>query len=220
MYESGAGVVTEDASLVSPDGSGYGAWKAAAEQACLAEPSLETVRLRPPIVYGPGSRQWVSWYAQRICSGRWATFGAAGEGTCNLIHVSDVAAAVSAALTSSAATGQAFNLDGPELITWNSWFTRLANAIGAPPLPQRSPSVVRAQGLAALPLKAFARLRPGPSPEWLLGVPSRGELSLFESRVSYATAAAHAALGWTPRVQIAEGLIDTVEWLRHKGLAS
>ncbi len=92
-------------------------------------------------------------------------------------------------------------------------------AIGAPPLPECSPSVVRAQGLAALPLKAFARLQPGSRPEWLLGVPSRGELSLFGSRVTYSTAAAHAALGWTPRVQIAEGLIDTVEWLRHKGLA-
>ncbi len=82
VYQSGAGVITEDASLVSPRGAGYGAWKVAAEQTCLAEPGLETVRLRPPIVYGPGSRQWISWYAQRIRSGRWATFGAAGEGTC------------------------------------------------------------------------------------------------------------------------------------------
>lgn len=220
VYEGGAGVVTEDAPLMSPDGQGYGAWKAAGEQACLAEAGIETVRLRPTIVYGPGSRQWVSWYAQRIRSGHWATFGAAGEGTCNLVHVADVASAVLAALTSPAAAGQAFNVNGPELITWNSWFARLADAIGAPPLPERSPSAIRAQSLAALPFQVLARLRPGLRPGWMIGVPSRGELSLYASRATFSTAAAQAALPWTPRVTIAEGLTDSVEWLRREGLAS
>ena len=220
VYGGATGVVTEEAPLVSSDGSGYAAWKAAAEQACLAERGVETVRLRPTIVYGPGSRQWVSWFAHRIRSGRWATFGAAGEGICDLVHVRDVAAATAAALTSPAAAGRAFNVNGPEVTTWNGWFTRLAEAIGAPPLPAISPAAVRARTLAALPLKALARLRPGLGRDWLLGVPGRGELAMFGVKATYPTEEAQAALGWTPRVRIAEGLVDTVAWLREKGLAA
>jgi len=220
VYDGDTGVVKEDAPLVSPDGRGYAAWKAAAEQACLAERGVETVRLRPTIVYGPGSRQWVSWFAQRIRSGRWATFGAAGEGTCNLVHVADVASAVAAALTSPAAAGCAFNVNGPEVMTWNGWFTRLAEAIGSPPLPAISPAAARAPMVAALPVKALGRLRPGLGGNWTLGAPGHGELCLFGLKATYPTDAAQTALGWTPNVRIAEGLVDTVAWLRQEGLGT
>ncbi len=113
---------------------GYAAWKAAAEQACLAQPGVETVRLRPAIVYGAGR------HALGVADGAahpvrpLGQFGAAGEGICNLVHVADVAAAVAAALAAPAVAGPAFNVNGPEAITWNQWFARLAAAIGAPPL--------------------------------------------------------------------------------------
>ena len=220
VYDGAAGVVREETPLVSPGGRGYAAWKAAAEQACLAEPGVETVRLRPTIVYGPGSKQWVSWFAQRIRSGCWSTFGAAGEGTCNLVHVADVASAVAAALTSPAAAGCAFNVNGPEITTWNGWFTRLSQAIGAPPLAAISPAAARARMLAALPVKALARVRPGLGGNWILGAPGRGELSFFGLKATYPTDAACSALGWTPNVRISEGLVDTVAWLRQEGLAA
>ncbi len=218
VYGRAIGIVREDAPLISPDGNGYAAWKMAAEQACLAEPGVETVRLRPAIVYGPGGTLWVSRLARRIRAGRWGLFGAAGEGVCNLVHVSDVAAAVSAALAAPAA-GAAFNVNGPEAVTWNEWFARLAAATGSRPLQTLSPLAWRTRSLAALPLKALARVRPGIAADWLLGAPAASELTLFALAARYPTDAAQAALGWTPAIGIAEGLADSVAWLRQEGLA-
>jgi nucleoside-diphosphate-sugar epimerase len=219
VYGAATGTVREDAPLISADGHGYAAWKAAAEQACLAQCGVETVRLRPTIVYGAGGTLWVSRLARRIRSGRWGTFGTAGEGLCNLVHVADVAAAAAAAVTAPA-SGAAFNVNGPVAITWNQWFARLASAIGAPSLPSLSPLALQARSFASLPLKALARKRPGIAADWLLGAPASSELTLFALRATYPTDAARAGLGWAPSVGIDEGLADSVAWLRQEGLAA
>ncbi len=220
VYGAATGPVREDAATLDPSGAGYAAWKAAAEQACLAQPGIQTVRLRPAIVYGPGGTLWVSQMARRIRSGRWGSFGAAGEGTCNLVHVDDVAGAVAAALAAPGVDGQAFNVSGAEPITWNQWFARLAAGIGAPPLRAVAPAIWRARALAALPVKAAARLRPGLAADWLLGTPARSELTLFALRASYPVDAARAALGWSPAVGVAAGLASCVAWLRQEGLTA
>ena len=219
VYGPATGVVREDAARVPADGSGYAAWKAAAEQACLAETGVETVRLRPAIVYGPGGTLWVSQMARRIRSGRWGVFGPAGEGTCNLVHVSDVATAAAAALKTPAAGGAAFNVNGPEAITWNVWFTRLAAGIGAGSLPAIRPIALQARSVAALPLKALARLRPGLAGDWLLGAPAASERVLFALPAHYPTDAARSVMGWRPAIGIDEGLAGSVAWLRQMRLA-
>ena len=220
VYGAAAGLVVEAAPMVAPDSPGYAGWKAAAEQACLAQSGLGVVRLRPTIVYGPGSVPWVSHLARRIRSGRWGVFGAAGEGTCNLVHVADLARAIAAALAAPGATGQAFNINGPEQITWNDWFARLADAIGAPALRLVSPGALRARSMLALPLKAAARLRPGLANQWLLGAPAASELSLFALRATYSSEAAAAGLGWTPAVGIAAGLASCMDRLRQDGVVA
>ncbi len=218
VYGPATGVVREDAAFTA-GGSGYAAWKVAAERACLAATGVETVRLRPAIVYGPGGTLWVSQMARRIRSGRWGVFGSAGDGLCNLVHVSDVAAVVAAALRTPAAAGAAFNVNGPEAITWNAWFERLAAAIGAGSLPTVSPLALRARSVAALPLKALARLRPGLAADWLLGAPAASERTLFALPARYPTDAARRVMGWSPAVGIDEGLAQSVAWLREVGLA-
>ena len=219
VYGGASGRVTEDTPLVAPTNDDYGGWKSAAEQACLAEPGVETVRLRPTIVYGAGSQQWVSWYAQRILSGRWGTFGPAGEGTCNLVHVSDVAAAAVAALATTTGAGQAFNVNGPDLPTWNEWFTRLSREIGGPTLAAFTPAALRGRRAAGLPLKVLARLGVGAARKRLMGVPGTGETSLFGLQAVYPIAAAANALPWSPAMSLAEGLADCGAWLRSIGLA-
>lgn len=221
VYGGATGCVTEDTPLIDATGEGYAAWKAAAEQACLAETGVETVRLRPTVVYGPGGAWWLGQFAKRIQSGNWGTFGKAGEGICNPVHISDVASAVAAALSSdAAAAGQAFNVNGPETTTWNDWFSSLAYAIGAPPLQSLSPAALQARVYASLPLKALGRVRPGLARNWLLGVPGRSELGLFALQATYPTDAARAAMGWQPTIPIAAGLASSVDWLRAEGLAA
>ncbi len=220
VYGAAPGVLAEASPRVAVDGDGYAAWKAAAEQACLAQVGLEVVRLRPAIVYGPGSTLWVAGLARRIRGGRWGTFGPAGEGTCNLVHVGDVAAAVERALTAPGAPGGVFNISGTELTDWNGWFQRLATAIGAPPLAALSPATLKARSLASLPLKALRRIWPGVAADWLLGAPAASELALYALRATYPIDAARQVLGWEPRVGIDEGLADSVAWLQEQGVAA
>jgi len=220
VYGVAEGRVDETSPMASPDGNGYGPWKIAAEQSCLAQTAVQTVRLRPSIVYGPGGMLWVGQYARRIRSGRWGVFGEAGEGTCNPVHVSDVAGAIAAALVSRDAVGRAFNVNGPESTTWNGWFTKLAEMMDAPPLPTIAPGVLRARAYASLPLKAVARVWPSFGRDWLLGAPSRSEISLFAHRATYPVDAAREVMGWAPSISIDDGLANTRPWLHAQGLAA
>jgi len=218
VYGGASGRIMEDTPMVSSDEDNYAGWKSAAEQACLAETGVETVRLRPTIVYGPGGRYWLGHTAKRIVSGHWGLLGAAGDGTCNLVHVADVAGAIAAALSAPLAPGQAFNVNGPETTTWNGYFQALAKAMGRPPLRTITAMELQARIYSALPLKAAAKLRPGLGRDWLLGVPSRSDLGLFASRATYPVDAARDGLRWIPAMGITAGLADFVEWLRSQGL--
>ena len=213
VYGGATGQVAESTPLVSPAGRDYGAWKSAAEQACLAQSGLEIVRLRPAIVYGPGSTLWIQQFARRIRSGHWCVFGAAGEGTCNLIHVNDVVEAITSALRTSEVGGLAFNVSGTEVMSWNTWFSRMAAALGAPPLRAIAPALLKARVMASLPIKALARVHPDLAADWLLGSPARSELSLFALRAVYPVDLAGERLGWRPIVSVGEGLAESIRWL-------
>jgi nucleoside-diphosphate-sugar epimerase len=220
VYGEATGRVMETAPLVSPEGAGYAHWKAAAERLCASARS-EVAILRPTIVYGAGSHPWVHLVARRILSGRWGTLGPGGEGTCNLLHVTDLAAAAHAALSAPGAAGQAFNINGPEQITWNAWFARLAEAIGRPRLPVLPRGRLRQRSLAALPVKALVRVLPAARPwfgNWLLGAPAASELALYARAATYPIDKAQQRLGWSPVVPIAEGLATSVAWLRAEGV--
>jgi len=212
VYGGAGGRVTESAPTVAPDGGGYAAWKAAAEEVCREPRGLAVTILRPAIVYGPGSELWAGKMADRLRAGHWGTFGPGGEGTCNLVHVRDVAGAVAAALAAPSAGG-AFNVNGPEAMPWNEWFRRLSAGLGAPPLAEIPPAEARRRALFSLPFKALGRISPALMPGWARAAPARSELALFALTATYPADAAASALGWSPTIGVEEGLRDTLEWL-------
>jgi nucleoside-diphosphate-sugar epimerase len=222
VYGPAEGEVDEATPTLTGDGPGYAHWKAAAEAICRAEagPDLSVVILRPSIVYGAGSELWVRTLARRIIAGRWGHFGAAGEGICNLVHVSDVAAAVRAALNVGAGV-EVFNINGPEPVTWNTWFSHFARAIGHE-LPSIAPAAWRRRSRLALPLKAAARIAPvrRRCETYLLGAPSASELRLFALRATYPVEKARRGLGWQPSVCLVEGTQDAVRWLKETGIVA
>ncbi len=225
VYGAREGAVDETADVVSPDGSGYAHWKVAAEAACrdAFQAGLPMVILRPAIVYGPHARQWIVVPAQRLLGGHWGALGAAGRGTCNAVHVDDVATACLAAIRApDSACGQAFNIAGPETISWDGWYARLAAGLGCPPPPPVSPAAWRARTLAGLPFKALGRASPTARRLFatrILGAPALSELTLFGLAATYPTGKATALLGWQPRVSLDQGLADAVAWLRAAGIA-
>ncbi len=221
VYGTALGDVDETAPLIAiPPGSGhYATWKVEAEQAALAA-KVEVVRLRPSIIYGPGSTLFVGNVARRIATGRWGSFGAESDGLCNLVHVDDAARAALMALTTPAAAGQAFNIDGGSVMSWNDWFNEIAKMIGAP-LPVHPAGTLRRRSKMALPLKAAARLLPPlrkTLEATLLAAPAGAEVDLFGLKARYPATRAHTVMGWSPQVTLADGIAQSKEWLLQQGL--
>jgi nucleoside-diphosphate-sugar epimerase len=131
VYGSATGLVDERAPRRGDLGE-YSSAKVEAERQAATHPN--TVVLRPGIVYGPESPLWSELIGRLLLQRRLGDLGAAGDGICNLVHVDDVAAAVVAALRLAGIEGRAFNLSLPQAPTWNMYFARYAQALGAVPV--------------------------------------------------------------------------------------
>jgi nucleoside-diphosphate-sugar epimerase len=219
VYGDASGLVDEATPLVSPEGDGYAHWKSAAEAICraAAQTGLEVVMLRPAIVYGPGSRLWITLPAKRVVSGVWGGLGEAGRGTCNPVHVRDLAEACRASIHAPVEAGEAFNIAGAATLSWAGWYDRLARGLGRPALPDLSPAVWRRRALAGLPFKALARVLPAAGRVFqrqILASPARIELALFALHATYPAARASARLGWSDHIGLDEGLVESIAWFR------
>lgn len=213
VYGPAAGVVPETTALLPAEGRGYAHWKVATEAACWAAEGLEVVILRPAIVYGRGSAQWVEQPVTRLRTRRWGDLGRMGLGTANLVHVQDVAAACVAALDAPGVAGAAFNISGDETVTWREWYARLATAVGVAPLRVVSPGGWWWRVAFGLPLRVLAKKLPGAA-SMLRGrallAPSPHEMRLFALAATYPTGKAAALLGWRPCVGLEAGLAESV----------
>jgi len=130
-YGAISDIVDEDSPL-RDNYTDYGAAKAVVDQLAAEYPFA--VRLRPGIVYGPGSEWWTDRIARLLITRRLGDLGEAGSGYCNLVHVDDVVAAIISALREPAAAGHAFNLGSPVVPTWNEYFLQYAHALQAEPV--------------------------------------------------------------------------------------
>lgn len=240
VYGNATGEVDEDYP-VQRTGDGYGDAKIDAEEACLefGGRGLPVVILRPPIVYGPFSTSWTVDLSRSLTAGTWGTFGRLGEGSCNLLFISDLCRAILTVMDNSCAHGQIFNISGPETITWNEYFRRANRALGLPPLKERSAPLALAEaGLMTL-LRTIGRYvrdhhldtakrvaarfdlakRAMKSTEYAIRTTAAtSDLNLYNRKVLYGAAKARRHLGFTPRFGVEEGLRLTSEWVRSQGL--
>ncbi|MFS3135430.1 NAD-dependent epimerase/dehydratase family protein [Gluconacetobacter sacchari] len=206
VYGGAAGCVSEATPRIKGTRSNYAGWKAMAEEASEGFPGVEIVILRPTIIYGPDSPLWVTGLERRILGGYWGEFGALGDGSCNLVHVDDVAGAVEAALVVRSAAGHVFNVNGPDCVSWNSWFQKMADLVGYGPLRHITPPVLYGRVLVALPFKALRKLLRSDRFAWVSGAPALSELALFRRKVFYPTDKAKAILNWSAHMTLADGL--------------
>jgi nucleoside-diphosphate-sugar epimerase len=208
-YGSVRGVVHEDQPLLG-DLTDYSAAKAAVEK--LAAPLPFVLRLRPGIVYGPGSDWWTDRIARLLVGRRLGDLGADGMGSCNLVHVDDVAGAIVSAIERRLA-GTAINLGDPAPPTWNDYFREYAAALGTPPVrisaarlrlettlfaPFLKGAEILAGGLA--PVRARPAIR-----SWLV------KLFRHDIRMDVRRAEELLAMRWRPR---AAALQECAAWFR------
>jgi nucleoside-diphosphate-sugar epimerase len=240
VYGAATGEIQEDLPRV-PGRNAYARQKSAAEDVCLESMAAGTpvVVLRPTIIYGPFSYTWTVSFAHRLWSGHWGTFGAAGEGLCNLVYVTDVVQAIFRALHREDAVGQTFNVNGNEIISWNDYFRQFNAALGRPPLPQLRtwPIAVRSRLLAPVRVagrfalthcnNALMKLNSRSSlaarymkltESSLKLTPTSDQLKLYGTDVRYSIDKARDRLGYEPRVGVSRGLEFSAAWLRQHGL--
>ena len=220
--------------------SEYADAKIEAEEACWAycEKGLPVTVLRPSIVYGPFSSKWTDELADRLQSGSWRIFKKHGEGICNLVFVDDLISVILLAASHKGAIGQAFNINGTDLITWNQYFQRFAEALGLSGLdesdPTRSKVISTVMGLAGRSGSYVLERFRGPITKVTMRydvlrrakdrmkratdtTPTLRELNLYSRKARYATLKAQEMLGYQARFDVGAGLRMSVDWLDHHG---
>jgi nucleoside-diphosphate-sugar epimerase len=217
VYGSTVGTVDETAELRGDIGA-YAAAKVEAER--MAAEYGHVVTLRPGCVYGPGGVQWSERIARWLSAHRVGDLGAAGDGTCNLVYVDDVVAAILAALRLPQLVGEAFNLGSLAPPTWNEYFLSFARALGAVPISRISrrrltletnlwaPALMAANRAARLAHLPHVRV-PAPIPPSLLR--SWGQ----EIRLDMRKAQSMLPVAWTPTEV---GLRETAAQMRAAGV--
>lgn len=200
-------LVTEEQPLLARDS--YGGSKVAAEQLLVREVPrrrLETVVLRPCLVYGPGDRFFVPRVARLARRLGWlpVPLAAGGAGLLDLVHATDVAAALVLAGRSPAAAGRAYNVTGGDPRPLRQVLEILFRAAG------RRLRVVPVPRLAVgLLLRGVGLLSRGGRPRGL-GVVAGNHHCFDISR-------AQTELGYRPQARLEEALPAAVRWALGQG---
>jgi len=211
VYGEATGLVKE-AHPLTREGNWYTQAKVGCE-AAVRELAADWVVLRPGCIHGPGSEPWTARIGRLLRQHRIGDLGAEGDGLCNLVHVTDVAEAIAAALRRPGISGEAFNLGAPDPGTWNEYFVRFARAIGATPVRRVSGRWLRIEGKLLAPALQVAklaasrvgagRLAPDPIP--------RSLLALWRQDIQLDHRKADAMLAF-PRTPPDQAIADAAAW--------
>lgn len=198
--EATHGAPYTEASPPAPEDA-YGRSKLAAEQAltAVAGTAMETVILRPPLLYGPGVKGNLLALMRALSRGVPMPLGAL-DNRRSLLGLDNLVSALTLALTHPAAAGRTFLLaDGEDLST---------------------PQLAR---LIAAGLDRPARLLPVPAPLLSLAgalTGKRAAVARLTGSLQIDAGAIRAALGWQPPVLAAEGLARMARWYHREVLHS
>lgn len=237
VYGNVSGNIDETFPLQSM-GSPYGDAKIEAEKRCwdYYRKGLPITVIRPPIVYGPFSRDWTVGVAQKLQSHNWGIFKDYGEGICNLIYVTDLVQGILLAARNERAIGEAFNLVGPDTLTWNQYFQRFNAALNLPVLDAIDPANAKLRTLIIDPIRSFGKLvlKSFDKPlrkmsqenryarelmqfadKTLKTSPRATDLALFNRKAHFLANKAHDMLGYQPVFNLDRGLDMSVRWLNN-----
>lgn len=93
---------------------------------------LAATIVQPSVVYGPFCSPWTNTPAEMLIFGD-VILPDRGEGLCNAVYIDDVVDGLILAAVSPAAVGERFIISGPQPVTWATFFTEMAHALGTKP---------------------------------------------------------------------------------------
>lgn len=152
---------------------------------------LETVTLRPPLVYGPGVKANFRTLMGLVRKGMPLPLGMVRNER-SMVYVRNLAGAISACLEHPAAAGETFFVADGESPSTGELVSRMGRLMKRP-----------------------ARLVPVPVPLLRLGgrVTGRsGQVDRLVGSLTVSTAKIRRLLGWSPRFSLDDGLRETVDW--------
>jgi len=239
VYGELVGLVDENCQC-SKAGWDYSDSKLDAEKVCwdYHAKDLPLTILRPSIVYGPFSKTWILNIGFKLLSGTWGKFKSIGDGTCNLIYISDLVNATLLSARNERAIGEIFNLNGPEALTWNEYFAEFNSALGLPELRELDPRRTRLRSNLIAPIRAsalFARKHFERSIKRMAGnfdpikhilenleqkirlTPRQNDLGLYNRKAYYSDKKIRELLGFKPCIDVDKGLKLSVLWMEQVG---
>lgn len=123
----------------------------------------EVVRIRPGIVFGPGS-MWTSGFANALRDGT-AYWVNGGSGICNSVYIDNLVHGIYLGAITAGVGGQAFLIGDEETVTWRDFYLPLAQALG------QSEAAIRDITLSHHQPSFKERLREGlKNNDWLSGL--------------------------------------------------
>lgn len=186
----------------------YGRSKLAAEGAVLERhrrDGLPVVIARLSPVFGPRATSWLGLF-RAIASKRFRLMGP-GDTLQQTANVADIVEGLTLSAEHGSA-GRIYLLAGPEALPLRRMLELIATEMG----------VELRRGLPASPLRLYkllGQLVPGLDGSRL---PRYDRVRFFLSEREYDISRARAELGYSPQVDTAQGIRETAEWYRERGL--
>ncbi len=177
----------------------YGEGKVRAEELLRAMTDIETVCLRPRLIYGPGDRHFLPTVCETLRRRQVILIGG-GHAVNDFVWVEDLVEACLRAASAPGAVGRLYNITSGESVTSRSFFNGVADTFGLP-----RPRVSLPHWLAwpfAAALTAAQRL----GGRHATSYSPLKRLRLFGHPHHFSIERARRELGWEPRVTFAGGL--------------
>lgn len=167
------------------------------------------VVVRPGDVYGPASIPWLVRPVQLMASRRFAVPNH-GEGTMLPVYVDDLVDGIVLALRGGN-PGRSYTVWDGQDVTFSDYYGRLAQELGLR-APAALPKPLLFAGAAVL--EGLAKLRGAP-PEF-----GRHGVTFLDRRGTASNRRAREELGWSPSVELPEGIRRSADWIRTEGIVS
>jgi nucleoside-diphosphate-sugar epimerase len=164
--------------------------------------------VRPGDVIGPGSVPWTLRPVAMLRAGRFMLPGK-GDGIITPVYVDDLVDCVVRALTHPDAAGRAYIAHDGRPVTAAAFFAHYTQMLGKGPV-RTLPRPLLAFAAAVEGLRARLTRTPPTFTKASMIYVTRGG--------AYPNARAREELGWTPQVDLEEGMRRTGTWLRAQGL--
>jgi len=163
--------------------------------------------VRPGLIYGPRDTNSFGRFARLVEQGKMVIIGS-GNNHLPLIYVRDVARGILLASEADQAVGRAYLLVNDEPVTQRDYFNAIARELGVPPPSQHIPyRLALALGATAEMVGHLTRMKQ-PPPVMRSGLKQIGGENRF------AVSRARCELGFSPQVNLADGVRQGIAWYR------